>query len=401
MSTLSVPTLKSTRVRKALQRLRSTDHLPLSTIPAVQDEDEEDDQNPLQNSSRWVLGARVAAIRSGAYLGFSIFHYSDPKAPPPTKTIWVDSTLSKWTGRQVIAVDVFDPIPKSEHKKKIPDGKRLAVINFHGGGFFLGSGTDDRHWVGALNNSLDAIVFSVNYRLAPSYPFPTPVEDCADAVLQICGRADEFRFDKVILSGFSAGGTLSLASWIILHYPQQWGYELGRPVPPIEGLALFYPGLDWSIPRWKKRQNCAQPGLALPKSLTDLIDASYIYPPRTIKERRDLRMSPGLMPDELLDELPPIHLCMCEHDMLRAEGHRFVNRLRDRDKEVTARLVTGERHAWDKPPPMAQKPSASVEYTVAIAHIKGWLSQEDGVRGSEDSGNEKSDVLASNGMVSC
>jgi acetyl esterase/lipase len=332
-------------------------------------------------------------------LGFSIFHYSDPKAPPPTKTIWLDSTLSQWSGRQVIAVDIFDPIPKSEHKKKIPDGRRLAVINFHGGGFVLGSGTDDRHWVGSLNNALDAIVFSVNYRLAPSYPFPTAVEDCADAILQICGRADEFRFDKVILSGFSAGGTLSLASWILLHDPEQWGYDLQKPVPPITGLALFYPGLDWSIPRWKKRTTCAQPDLTLPASLTDLIDASYIYPPRTIKERQDIRLSPGLMPDHLLDKLPPIHLCMCEHDMLRAEGHRFVNRLQDRGKEVTSRVVMGERHAWDKPPPLLQKRSAAVEYTATIAYAKGWLSQEGGVRGGDDTGDKKNVVPASNGMV--
>jgi putative ergosteryl-3beta-O-L-aspartate hydrolase len=396
MSTLSLPTLKSfSGERKPLKRLHTTNHPPVPEVDGVDGTSEEseqyddDDQNPLHRSPRWILGARVAAIRSGASLGFSIFHYSDPRAPPPTKTIWLDSTLSKWRGRKLIAVDVFDPIPKSEQGPRMPDAKRLAVINFHGGGFFLGRGTDDRHWVGALNLSLDAIVFSVNYRLAPSYPFPTPVEDCADAILQICARAAEFKFDSVILSGFSAGGTLSLASWSLLNNPEGWGYELPCAAPSIDGFALFYPGLDWSIPRWKKRQTCEQPSLALASGLTDLIDASYIHPPRTIEERRDIRLSPGRMPDYLVDKLPPVHMCMCEHDMLRAEAHAFVERLRDRGREVTARVVEGERHAWDKPPPMWQKPSALVEYTAAIARIKGWLDGAGG--GSSSSEGDLSD----------
>src|SRR5204863_5351578 len=171
--------------------------------------------------------------------------------------------------------------------------KRPAVINFHGGGFVLGQGTDDARWAGAVMAAIDAVVFSVNYRLAPDYPFPTPVEDCADAILQIWSRADEFGIDRdrIILSGFSAGGTLALASWVLLQNPIRWGYQVPSLQPSVAGLALFYPALDRTISRQRQRQSCSRPDLTLSKYLTDLFDASYMYPPFTRTERGDLRLS--------------------------------------------------------------------------------------------------------------
>ena len=31
-------------------------------------------------------------------------------------------------------------------------------------------------------SELDAVVIGVDYRLAPEHPFPTPVDDCSDAL---------------------------------------------------------------------------------------------------------------------------------------------------------------------------------------------------------------------------
>ncbi|KEY70899.1 hypothetical protein S7711_00742 [Stachybotrys chartarum IBT 7711] len=327
--------------------------------------------NPLETSSRWYLGARAQAIRYAASLGFSIANRMDPPAPSPARDIWLDSTLSESKGKEKIKVEVWEP-PKPSSEL------RAAVVTFHGGGWILGQGTDDARWAGAVLSSLDAVVFTVNYRLAPTYPFPAPVEDCVDAVLQIIARAPEFGIDpkKVILSGFSAGATNALASWVILKDPSRWDYKMPTPPPPpIAGLCLFYPVLDWTISRPEKRQTCARPDLTLPKGLTDLIDASYISPPIPREQRTDPRLSPGLMPIELLRELPPLHLCLCEYDMLLAEGLRFAKRLETEDKPFTLRIVDGERHGWDNPPPMAPKESVNTEYGEAVQTIAGWLGQ--------------------------
>lgn len=315
----------------------------------------------------------------------------------------------------------MDQIPSSLHPQADPRSRRPAVINFHGGGFVLGQGTDDGRWAMAVMQALGAVVFSVEYRLAPSYPFPTPVEDCADAILQIRRRADEFWIDpdKIILSGFSAGGTLALASWVLLTDYKRWGYtiqpdaELAEDmskltvtppdsgvgsddnrntatgvdadlVPRPAGLMLFYPLLDWTMSRPRKRLTCSKPELTLPRSLTDIFDASYIYPPEELKSQLDNPLlSPGLMPDDLIDKLPPVQLCLCEYDMLLAEGKRFAERVQNRDKKIEYRVVKEAKHAWDKPLPFSPPESMGTEYAEAVRAMARWLGTEDGNNSGE------------------
>ncbi|KAK2030151.1 alpha/beta-hydrolase [Colletotrichum zoysiae] len=334
--------------------------------------------NPLETVARWRLTANAVALRSGAAFAFGLQNRSSPVPPAANRVIWLDSTLSEWSGKEKIRVDVWLPptittstttTTPAEPTPKVP-----AVINFHGGGFVLGQGTDDARWAGAVASALNAVVFSVSYRLAPGYPFPTPVEDSADAILQIVARAAEFRIDtqKVYLSGFSAGGTLALASWIVLNNPDRWSYKFDLPVPDISGIVLFYPLLDWTMTRPQKRKTCGRPDMTLPKSMTDLFDASYVYPPRPRSERGDPRLSPGLMTDEMIDQLPPVHLCLCEFDMLLLEGQSFAERAKSRGRRVSTRVVKAEKHAWDKPPPFTPKESVMIEYNEAIAALKEW-----------------------------
>lgn len=333
-------------------------------------------------------------------------------------------------------VNPMEQIPTMLTPQADPNARRPAVINFHGGGFVLGQGTDDGRWAMAVMQALGAVVFSVEYRLAPSYPFPTPVEDCADAILQIWRRADEFWIDRdrIILSGFSAGGTLALASWVLLNDYKRRGYDL-KPDPNLAadtanlsvkeeqdddksqdkndakdpniphpcGLMLFYPLLDWTQSRPRKRLTCSKPELTLPRNLTDIFDASYLYPPDSIKSQLDNPLlSPGLMPNDLIDKLPPVQLCLCEYDMLLAEGKRFVARLEDRKKTVGYRVVPEAKHAWDKPLPFAPPANMGVEYGEAVRVIAGWLGREEGNGSGEDLRTEASpreDVVPENEVL--
>lgn len=300
----------------------------------------------------------------------------------------------------------MDKIPSTLNPQPDPTSRRPAIINFHGGGFVLGQGTDDGRWAMAVMQALGAVVFSVEYRLAPTYPFPTPVEDCADAILQIWRRADEFWIDpnKIILTGFSAGGTLALASWTLLQDHAKFGYKIepaltdsmsrlalstgegGSKIPkaakaetpqPV-GLMLFYPLLDWTMSRPRKRLTCSKPEMTLPRSLTDIFDAAYIYPPDELKANLDNPLlSPGLMPDHLVDRLPPVQLCLCEYDMLLAEGKVFAERLKNRGKEVGYRVVPEAKHAWDKPLPFNPPENLGVEYGEAVRVMAKWLGAED------------------------
>jgi len=334
---------------------------------------EEDYVNPADKSPRWLLAAHAFALRLGANIGFKLGNRSGQHALPPTETIWLDSTLSEWKQKQAISANVWIP---QDNQRGSDEERRPAVVNFHGGGFILGQGTDDARWAESLVKGLGAVVFSVNYRLAPGYPFPTPVEDCTDAILQISLLADRYNFDpdRILLSGFSAGATLATSSWIVLQDPVRWNYRLPSPPPKIVGLVLYYPLLDWTLDRPQKRLACKQPEMTLSSGLTNLIDASYLHPPLPRRERNDIRLSPGLMPDELIDRLPPVHLCLCEYDMLLAEGKLFAERLENRGKQFSVRVVEGEKHAWDKPLPLGPKITVAFEYDIALEAIRSWFS---------------------------
>ncbi|ROT42214.1 carboxylesterase A [Sodiomyces alkalinus F11] len=342
-------------------------------------EGEELDVNPVEGVSRWRLAVKAAVLRSAASLSFTLSNRTAPVPPPPTRTIWVDSTLSRWKGPKAIRVYVWERNSAGSPDKR----KRTALINFHGGGFLLGSGTDDARWVAAVQDTFDAVVFSVEYRLAPGYPYPTPVEDCVDSILQLRERAEEFGIDpdNIILSGFSAGATLALSSWVILQDPSRWRYEMppslpaGEALDSIAGMVLFYPPLDWTISRSEKRERSSKPEETLPSSMTDLFDACYIHPYIPHAQRHDPRLSPGLMPAEMMNKLPPLHLCLCEHDMLLAEGLYFADRAKEAGRVVTSRVVPGQKHAWDKTLPFnAIDASIAVEYEAAIVTMRHWLS---------------------------
>lgn len=321
-------------------------------------------------SSYWSLLIRAKAIRAAAALGFAL-HRLTHSLPSPSSTTWVDSTLGGSKAKKAIRLDVYNPVNTSKHVDR--DGRRPAMIVFHGGGFVLGSGTDDASYAASLT-AHGMVVIAVSYRLAPEYPYPTPLEDCASAILHIHKHSDQYRIDpsQLYISGFSAGGNLALSCLHLFNNPTKFQYNLPSSVPTFRGGILFYPLLDWTKTRAEKRNTCERPELTLPTGLTNLFDGSYLRPDLDLT---DPLLSPGAASDAHLQSLPPLHLVLCEHDMLRREGDELATRLKGLGKEVSARLVEGERHGWDKVP-FAVKDSAAVEYQAAWEVLEDWLRRE-------------------------
>ena len=111
------------------------------------------------------------------------------------------------------------------------------VIYLHGGGFVLCSLDTHDRVMRLLALDSDAAVIGVDYRLAPEYPFPKPLDDCVAAIRWIRAEAPRLGIDpdRVVLAGDSAGANLALASLLDLR-------DAGEGVP--RGAALFY-GCFW------------------------------------------------------------------------------------------------------------------------------------------------------------
>lgn len=247
----------------------------------------------------------------------------------------------------------------------VPDGYRKigrwpVVVNFHGGGFTIGNGTDDARFARFVLEKAHAIFVSVDYRLAPEYPFPTAVEDGADALLYIIKNAEDLRVDpnKIATSGFSAGGNIAITAPLQLSQLQK---TQTLPNHRVVALATWYPITDYTLTREERRLTAIRPEECLSPALTDLFDASYLYPPEL--NLADPYLSPSKAPDELLKEGIPdkVLFYTCEWDMLLHEGEELSQRLKSLplSKDVRYTMIRGVAHGWDKGPNPMKTPRKS------------------------------------------
>lgn len=147
-------------------------------------------------------------------VGMKFHKFAEPKPPHPNFKIVVPSRLSSVGG----SFRLVFYLPES-YKEAPEDYRFPVVVNFHGGGFTLGTGTDDARWASAILTNVNAVFVSVEYRLAPEYPFSVGVEDGTDAVIYLAAHAEELKLDphRMALSGFSAGANFVFTVPLMLH----------------------------------------------------------------------------------------------------------------------------------------------------------------------------------------
>ncbi|MFF8537250.1 alpha/beta hydrolase [Streptomyces sp. SAS_267] len=117
------------------------------------------------------------------------------------------------------------------------NGPRPVIYHSHGGGMVLGNSRAGVEVVLEWARELDAVVVSVEYRLAPEHPYPAGVEDVYAGLLWTARHAGELGGDpeRIVVAGASAGGGLTAALTLLAR-----DREGPRPL----GQVLMYPMLD-------------------------------------------------------------------------------------------------------------------------------------------------------------
>jgi acetyl esterase len=92
-------------------------------------------------------------------------------------------------------------------------GQRPGILDIHGGGFTTGSIDLQHGAVANIAREVDAVVATVEYRLAPEHPFPAGLEDCYAALEWMANESDLLAIDpqRIAVFGSSAGGGLAAA----------------------------------------------------------------------------------------------------------------------------------------------------------------------------------------------
>jgi acetyl esterase len=122
-----------------------------------------------------------------------------------------------------------------------------VLVYFHGGGFVIGDLDIYAPLCAELARFLDLPVVSVDYRLAPEFPWPAAPDDCAAAARWIAsGPAELGRgVSSLVLAGDSAGGTLTIVTALALRdAPAEAPVIAQWPVYPAVDLGTAYASQD-------------------------------------------------------------------------------------------------------------------------------------------------------------
>jgi len=109
------------------------------------------------------------------------------------------------------------PIPVRFYYPRRAQGLPV-LLYFHGGGFVYGSIESHDKICRWLAHGAGAVVVSVDYRLAPEYKFPTPLDEAAAVLDWIVASADERGIDpaRIGMGGDSAGASITLGTALTL-----------------------------------------------------------------------------------------------------------------------------------------------------------------------------------------
>jgi len=185
-----------------------------------------------------------------------------------------------------------------------------TFIYFHGGGFVTGSIESHEGITRRIASGTGYRVLSVEYRLAPQFPYPAGPDDC-EFVLNWAFDGygqDEWGIDRhnIAIGGDSAGGNMSA------YLAQKYRDKLKAQI-------LFYPLMQ--LVDFKPPKPGPQDWLQLGFMALKFIDEHYVNG----SDPSETRLSPLF--EEDLKGLPPAYLLTCGLDPLRDEGKLYADKL--------------------------------------------------------------------------
>jgi acetyl esterase len=206
------------------------------------------------------------------------------------------------------------------------------IMFFHGGGFVQGDVYTHDHNCRRLAVQIKAVVVSVEYRLAPEFPFPVPAEDCYEATCWAVEQAKELGIDphKLVVMGDSAGGNLATVVCMM---------SRDRGGPPITAQVLIYPALDATLSM--PSVNALAKGYFLTREKMEWYIGHYA---RNEVNKKHPYLSPLFA--EKLHDLPPALIITAEFDPLIDDGEGYAEKLKGAGIPVEYMEYKGMIHAF-------------------------------------------------------
>ncbi len=274
-------------------------------------------------------------------------------------------------GFRTLAVDLRDPsvLPDmaSVEEVRLPGGAGArpgrvyrphsdleqlpTVAFFHGGGFVIGDLDTHDLTCRLIASRCEAVVVSVDYRLAPEHPFPAGLEDVLAAAHWVHDHLADLGGSAAMgVAGDSAGGNLAAVTAQVLR-------DEGRA---LAGQLLIYPVTD-SAGSYPSHSENAE-GYFLDTATMAWFGAQYVGDAADL-DPSDPRLSPL---HGRLDGLAPAVVVTAELDPLRDDGNAYARALEAAGVPVQHEVFHGLIHGFVDMGRHSEAADRAVEETLAL-----------------------------------
>lgn len=224
------------------------------------------------------------------------------------------------------------------YEKENATKDKPGLLWIHGGGYIMGKADDG--FAKKLASEINAVVVSVDYRLAPEHPFPAGQNDCYAAFLWMVDNAEKLGIDRtrIAVGGASAGA--GMTAGLVLRNRDEKG-------PPIAFQFLLYSMLDnlhdtssgsiENYPVWNRQTSFNAWEMYL--GGTPGIDASPYASPTRAKD---------------LSGLPPTFIAVGTVDLFRDENIDYAQRLMAAGVPTELAVFPGMFHGGESVAPEAE-----------------------------------------------
>jgi len=229
-------------------------------------------------------------------------------------------------GKQELKLDLARP--------REGDGPFPAIVCIHGGGWVRGDRKQLTQTVEALARS-GFVAVTIDYRLAPEYHFPAPIEDCKTAVRWLRAHAKDYRIDTdhIGVVGFAAGAHLACLLGVT---DKDDGLEgsggNAEQSSRVQAVASFFGPTDLAWPHWNRE--------VVEGNLVPLLGGTLKEKPELYRKASPLTYARKDAPAFLFfhgteDRTIPLD-----------QSERFATRLHDLGNTAILVKVEGEGHTW-------------------------------------------------------
>jgi len=231
--------------------------------------------------------------------------------------------------------------------------RRRHLLHLHGGGFVVGSARGFQGYLAELALRADAVVTSVDYRLAPEDPYPAAIDDSLAAYR---ATLQDVAPESLCVVGESAGGGAAVAMLVRAR-------DEGLAMPACAVLAS--PWLDLTFSGESMERNQARDVMLERRLFTAWRDA-YVGD----ADPADPGVSP-LFAD--LAGLPPVHVQCTTAEVLEDDARRFVEKARAAGVDAELVVHADLWHVFQTMAPLVPEASAALEQVNAFvrAHTRG------------------------------